>query len=110
MLAVVEDQQHPAGAEPVGQGRQGLLPRALTDLGGGRDRPWDQLGLVQSGQVGEADAVGEAIGRLSGRLQRQARLAGATRAVEGDQATARHHPAEPPKLLRTADEGGGGPG
>jgi hypothetical protein len=87
VLAVVKDQQHPAGTQRLGQQVGRVHAAVVPDAQDGQDRVRGRTGPGECGpgQLGQPGTVGEGVRRLSRRLQGQPRLAHAARPGEGHQ-------------------------
>ena len=90
VLAVVEDEQQPARAQGIAQG----VGRRLPGGGGQGQDLQDGIGDVgrrlRLGQRDEGRAIGEPLPRGVAHFQRQARLADARRADEGNPVSYTH--------------------
>ncbi len=83
VLAVVEDQEQPTGSHVFDQGVQRLEVVQAQRFGGG---PWDEVRVVEVGQVHETDAVREGAGHPGRDACGEAGLADAARTGQRDEA------------------------
>ena len=91
VLAVVQDEQHPAAVKMLHHRVQDRLAGCMDDADGRRDRRRDVGRIGQRAQVDEPQPLRELIEQLAGGLDRQACLADAAGAGEGDERRGGEH-------------------
>ena len=106
LLEVVEDQQHPAATDAIRDRLHGAVPQLLLQAEGLADRAGHELRIRDRRQRHEGDAVGKGVGSREGRLDREARLARAAGAGQGQQPRPVQQLADALDLRLAADEAG----
>src|SRR5262249_21338713 len=111
-LEAVQQQEKALPAEVMLECPRELLVGSLLNAEGVRDRGRDQCRFAERGEVDEVDTVGERVGEVVRSLEREAGLAAAPWAGEGDEADVRaaQERADLVELVSAADESrlGGG--
>ena len=105
LLEVVEDEQHPAFAQRLGDAVDHGPVRLVGHADRARDGRRDQLPFPDRLQRDEPDPVGEVVGGGGRDLQRQTRLADATRPGERQQPRPAQQPERLLELVASSDEG-----
>ncbi len=104
VFAIVEDEQEPLVAEEAGERGGERALGLLAKIERGRDAFDDHRGISGRGEFDEPNAVRIVVDQVGSHLQRQARLAGATRAGEREQARAAEQALHFGQFALAADE------
>ena len=104
LLEVVEHDQHALGADVVDEALDRRATAAIRQHEGLRDRRGHQLRVADGCQLDEPHAVGVVAQSASGDLEAEARLPGAARPGEGQQAVIRQQSADGVDLRVAAEE------
>ena len=91
VLAVVEHQQRPPGADRGDDAVDQLGPRRRLHTQHLGDLVGDHVGVGDGGQLDQIGAVGKRLEQLAGGVQREAGLAGTARSGQRDQPVGRQH-------------------
>jgi hypothetical protein len=106
VFAVVEDEQHPLGRQELGQRAHDPARRCIAQPQGAGNRFGQEGGIVQLGQLGQADAIGEGPSDVRRRTKGEPSLSHSGRADQREEGRGGHRVADLTKLAAPSYEAG----